>query len=82
MNRWFVYMLKCADDTYYIGITTDLKDRVAAHNRGKNGAKYTRSRRPVRLCYSISVPTKSEALRREIAMKKLSRQEKVKWDNS
>lgn len=72
----YVYMLRCADDTYYTGWTCDLAGRLAAHNRGLAGAKYTRSRRPVRLVYCESLPDKSAALKREAAIKRMTRAEK------
>ena len=71
-----VYILRCADGTLYTGCTNDLSRRLAAHNAGK-GAKYTRSRRPVELVYREEVPDKSAALRREAAIKGLSRGEKL-----
>ena len=70
-----VYILRCADDTLYTGITNDLPHRLAAHNCGK-GAKYTRGRGPVELVYAESQPDKPAALRRELAIKWLSRAEK------
>lgn len=73
----YVYLLRCADGTLYCGWTNDLAKRLAAHNAGR-GAKYTRSRLPAELVYSESFETKSEALRRECAVKKLSRHEKEK----
>ncbi len=75
MTYW-VYILRCADGTLYTGCTNDLSRRLAAHNAGK-GAKYTRSRRPVELVYREEVPDKSAALRRETAIKGLSRGEKL-----
>lgn len=75
MTYW-VYLLRCADGTLYTGCTNDLSRRLAAHNSG-NGAKYTRSRRPVELVYREEVPDKSAALRREAAIKRLSRKEKL-----
>lgn len=75
MTYW-VYLLRCADGTLYTGCTNDLSRRLAAHNSGK-GAKYTRSRRPVELVYREEVPDKSAALRREAAIKRLSRKEKL-----
>ncbi|MBE7022701.1 MAG: GIY-YIG nuclease family protein [Ruminococcaceae bacterium] len=71
----YVYMLKCADGSLYTGWTTDLTERIRVHNSGK-GAKYTRSRLPVTLVYHESFPDKSQALRREIEIKQLSRSEK------
>ena len=72
----YVYMLRCADGTLYTGWTTDLERRLAAHNAGE-GAKYTRSRRPVVLVYSETLPTRQEALRREAAIKRLTRAQKL-----
>ena len=69
---YYVYILQCADDTLYTGSTSDLCRRLAAHNRGK-GAKYTRSRLPVRMVYAEEQPDRSAALRREAAVKKLTR---------
>lgn len=72
----FVYMLLCADGTLYTGWTNDMEKRLAAHRAGK-GAKYTRSRLPVRLVYLEQLETKREAMRRECAVKRLSRREKL-----
>ena len=66
----FVYILRCIDDTLYTGYTTNLKDRIIKHN-DKIGAKYTRGRTPVELVYFEIFDTKSEALKREIAIKKM-----------
>ena len=71
----YVYILRCSDETLYCGWTTDLEHRVAAHNRGV-GAKYTRSRRPVELVYYEEFDTREEAMKREAAIKRLSRKEK------
>lgn len=71
----YVYILRCADNTLYTGWTNDIDARVKAHNEGR-GAKYTRSRRPATLVYLEELPTKSEALRREYAIKKLTRAQK------
>lgn len=73
---YFTYMLRCSDGTIYSGYTTDPLRRASAHNAGR-GAKYTRSRLPVRLVYVESFATKSEALRREAALKKLAHAEKL-----
>ena len=73
----YAYIVECADGTLYSGWTNDLEKRVAAHNAGQ-GAKYTRSRRPVTLRYYEEFEDKSEALRREAALKKLSRAKKLK----
>ena len=74
---FFTYILHCADDTLYTGITTDLKRRIAEHNHdNKKWAKYTRGRRPVEIVYFEECLSKSEALKRENAIKKLARREK------
>lgn len=71
----YVYMLRCADGTLYTGWTSDLARRVKAHNSG-HGAKYTRSRTPVELVYSEELADKTEALKREYAIKQLTREQK------
>lgn len=71
----YTYILLCADGTYYTGWTNDLEKRVAAHNAGK-GAKYTRSRLPVKLVYYESFETKNEAMSREVKIKRLTRSAK------
>ena len=76
MPRSFVYIVQCADGTLYTGWTSSLPRRLAAHNAG-HGAKYTRSRRPVRLVWSEELPTRSAALRREAAIKHLTRTQKL-----
>ncbi len=73
--EYFVYLLRCADGTLYTGFTTDVKRREAVHNAGK-GAKYTRSRLPVRMVYYETFPTEHEARSREWHIKRLSRAEK------
>ena len=73
---WFVYMLRCGDGSLYTGYSDDVCRRVAAHQSGK-GAKYTRSRLPVELVYQEELPDKSAALRREAAIKRLSRTQKL-----
>ena len=72
---WYVYILRCGDNTLYTGITDDVPRRLAAHRAGK-GAKYTRGRGPLELVYQERVPDKSAALRREAAIKRLRRGEK------
>lgn len=72
---WVCYLLVCADDTLYCGITNDLEKRLAAHNAGE-GAKYTRGRIPVSVVYRESCADKSAALKREIQIKRLSRSAK------
>lgn len=74
--QYIVYILQCADKTYYTGITNHLEKRLLAHNAGKLGAKYTKSRRPVTLVYQETITTKNEALRREWKIKKLTRKQK------
>ena len=74
--KWFVYIMRCGDDTLYTGSTTDLARRLKTHNSGK-GAKYTRSRLPVELAYWEEAADKSAAFRRECAIKKLTRAEKL-----
>ena len=69
---WVCYLLRCADDTFYCGITNDMEKRLAAHNAGE-GAKYTRGRIPVSVVYRESCADKSAALKREIQIKRLSR---------
>jgi len=76
-SSWYVYILKCNDETLYTGITTDLKRRVEEHNGSLKGAKYTRIRRPVELVYAESCKDKSSAAVREIEIKKLSRAKKL-----
>lgn len=76
---YFVYMLRCADDTFYTGIATQLERRVEEHNSSDKGAKYTRNRRPVVLVYSEVYPDRSSASKREYEIKKkMSRAEKLK----
>ena len=67
---YYVYILKCADDTLYTGITTELERRVEEHNGSEKGAKYTRVRRPVRLVYSEEYLDRSTASKREYEIKK------------
>lgn len=72
----FVYMLRCKDGSLYTGWTNDLEHRLAMHNSGR-GAKYTRGRGPLDLVYSEELPDKEAALRRECAIKKLRREQKL-----
>ena len=76
MDSWKVYMVRCCDGSLYTGITTDVPKRVAAHNSGK-GAKYTRSRKPVELVYAEDCGDHSSALKREAAIKALTRDKKL-----
>jgi putative endonuclease len=75
---YYLYILKCADKTLYSGITTDLVRRVKEHNTSKLGAKYTRSRRPVRLVFSKRFLNRSTASKAEAKVKSLTRLEKLK----
>ncbi len=74
-KTWWVYILRCADDSFYVGCTNGLERRVAAHDSGK-GARYTAGRRPVRLVYAEGGHDRSSALRREIQLKKWPRSRK------
>ena len=76
-DRWFCYVLACADGTFYTGITRSLDQRLSMHNRGL-ASKYTRGRLPVRLVYAESHPNQSSARRREIQVQKMSRTQKRK----
>lgn len=76
-KTWYLYILRCGDDTLYTGITTDVQRRLADHRAGK-GAKYTRGRAPLELVYEEKCGTHSDALRREYAVKALPRAEKEK----
>lgn len=71
----YTYIVKCNDGTFYTGWTNDLTRRMEAHNQGR-GAKYTKARRPVTLIYYEAFETKEEAMKREYAIKRLSRKEK------
>lgn len=73
---WYVYLLRCADGTLYAGCTTDPRRRLQQHNAGR-GAKYTRARRPVSLVHVEQAEDHGQALRREAALKRLSRKEKL-----
>ncbi|HAO64956.1 TPA: endonuclease [Candidatus Taylorbacteria bacterium] len=74
---YFVYILECVDGTLYTGSTNDLQRRLKAHNNSKSGAHYTKIRRPVVLKYSEKLKNRSVALKKEIALKKLSRAQKM-----
>ena len=78
MNSWFVYILRCADGSFYTGITTDVVRRVDEHNNSdKLGARYTRSRRPVSLAYVEEAANRAEATKQEAAIRRLGRAGKV-----
>lgn len=72
----YTYIVECRDGTFYTGWTNHLAERVACHNEGK-GAKYTRSRLPVKLVYFEAYTTKQEAMKREYAIKRLTRKDKL-----
>jgi len=74
---YFVYIIKCSDNTFYTGITTNLDRRIKEHNNSRLGAKYTKVRRPVQLVYSKQFINRSEASIEEARIKKLSRAEKI-----
>jgi putative endonuclease len=75
-KKWCVYMLECSDSTIYTGITNDLENRIKVHNSGK-GAKYVKTRLPVRLLWSIESENRSQASKLEIKIKKLTRNQKL-----
>ncbi len=72
---WYVYMLLCGDNTLYTGMTDNVERRLATHRAGK-GARYTRGRGPLELVYTERLPDRSSALKREAALKRLTRREK------
>lgn len=74
-NTWHLYILRCKDGTLYTGITTDVEKRFAAHQSGK-GAKYTRGRGPLELAYREQCGSHSDALKRELEVKRLTREQK------
>lgn len=73
----FIYILECVDKTLYVGYTNDLEKRVRVHNTSKKAAHYTKIRRPVKLVYSETFKTHSEAFKRECEIKKWSREKKL-----
>lgn len=78
MSDWWVYILRCSDDSLYTGITKDIERRVQEHNcDNKKSAAYTRSRRPVELVYQEGLKDRSEATRREMEIKQYSRLQKM-----
>lgn len=76
----YIYILKCSDNSLYTGYTNDLEKRLIVHNSGK-GAKYTRCRLPVEIVYFEQYETKSEAMKREYAIKQLTKEQKLKLIN-
>ena len=77
-DTWYVYMVQCSDGTLYTGITNDLEKRITAHNSGKDGARYTRGRRPVKLVYAEKTGSKSAAASQEHRIKRLKRDGKIR----
>jgi len=77
MGDWFIYMVECADQSLYTGITTDPDRRLAEHNSSKSTTRYTRARQPVTLVYKETADSRAAASKREIAIKKLSRRQKL-----
>jgi len=77
MPKYFLYILLCEDKSLYTGITTNLERRIEEHNNSKLGAKYTKARRPVKLVYSKEYENRSEALKEEVKVKNLKREEKL-----
>ena len=73
----YTYIVECADGKLYTGWTTNVQKRVKAHNEEKSGAKYTKAKRPVKLVYYEGYETKEEAMRREYAIKQLTRKQKL-----
>ena len=82
MNKWYVYIVECADGSLYTGITTDVNRRLLEHNYSFKSAKYTRSRRPVRLVWTKEVTGRSEASKEECRIKRLKRKQKLELINS
>jgi len=79
--EYYVYIVQCSDDTLYTGITTDINRRITEHNSSVKGAKYTKVRRPVHLVYKECFEDRSSASKREYAIKKFSRKEKLQLIN-
>jgi len=75
-DPWYVYMVRCSDGTLYTGISKDLEKRLEAHNSGRDGARYTRSRRPVNLVYAQQAESHSAAASLEYRIKKLPKSKK------
>jgi len=78
-RKWWMYVVECSDGSLYTGITTDIDRRILEHNYGSKGAKYTRSRRPVKLLIQIEKPDHSSALKSEYKLKQLSRKKKLEF---
>lgn len=75
-ENWYVYIVRCSDNTFYTGVARDLARRIQQHNQGNAGAKYTRARRPVELVYQEKAADRSSAQQREYRIRKLSVAEK------
>ncbi len=75
-TNWYIYILRCADNSLYTGVTTDCERRLHEHNHSPRGAKYTKARRPVKLTYQEAAANRSEAQRREAEIKRLSAPQK------
>ena len=73
---WYVYLLQCSDNSYYTGVTTDVKRRLSEHNNSKRAARYTRSRRPVKMLCYFRVSSRSEACKEEAKIKGMKRVDK------
>ena len=78
-ENWSVYIVECVDGTFYTGITNNLERRINEHNHSTRGAKYTMSRRPVKLICHVQTSSRSEALKLEAAVKKQKRQDKLNF---
>ena len=76
-DKWHVYIVRCRDGTFYTGIARMLETRIEQHNSGEAGARYTRSRRPVKLVYAEEAPSRSAALKREYEIKRMPRASKM-----
>ena len=76
-QQWLVYILKCADNSFYTGITTDINRRLSEHNSDSKGARYTRTRRPVKLVFQQFFENRSLASKKEYAIKQLNRKQKA-----
>jgi putative endonuclease len=79
MSSFYVYILECSDKTFYTGRTKNIEKRIREHNNGTCGAKYTRARRPIKLVYVETYSTLSDALKRELQIKKLSHEQKLRF---
>ncbi len=81
-RRWIVYMIRCDDGSLYTGVTTDLERRFSEHDEGKRGARYFAGRRPEAVVWNEAGHDRSSALRREAAIKKLNRRDKLRLADS